>query len=152
MLPVPSPLWAAPVAPRRRGVLTPCPARSHAEGAAVADRWLTRASAQLAQELGLQDRSPGGGAGSGAGGPGSSPRAGGGAEPLNPGAPGGGGRGRASARDAAGGAEAAAARAAAEADARLAAARVAADAQRRRAEDEVEDALRAMKERLGRRG
>jgi hypothetical protein len=127
MLPVPSPLWAAPVAPRRRGVLTPCPARSHAEGAAVADRWLTRASAQLAQELGLQDRSPGGGAGSGAGGPGSSPRA-------------------------AGGAEAAAARAAAEADARLAAARVAADAQRRRAEDEVEDALRAMKERLGRRG
>ncbi len=135
-----------------RGMLTPCPARVRAEGAAAADRWLTRTSAQLAQELGWQDRSPSGGATNpGAGGAASGPsaRGGGGAEPLNPGAP---GRGRAGGRDAAGGAEAAAARAAAEAEARLAAARAAADAQRRRAEDEVEDALRAMKERLGRRG
>ncbi len=138
-----------------RGMLTPCPARVRAEGAAAADRWLTRTSGQLAQELGWQDRSPSGGATNpGAGGAASGPsaRGGGGAEPLNPGAPGGGGRGRAGGRDAAGGAEAAAARAAAEAEARLAAARAAADAQRRRAEDEVEDALRAMKERLGRRG
>jgi len=127
-----------------RGMLTPCPARVRAEGAAAADRWLTRTSGQLAQELGWQDRSPSGGATNpGAGGAASGPsaRGGGGAEPLNPGAPGGGGRGRAGGRDAAGGAEAAAAPA-----------RAAADAQRRRAEDEVEDALRAMKERLGRRG
>ncbi len=46
----------------------------------------------------------------------------------------------------------AAARAAAEAEERLSRAKAAAEAQRRRAEDEVEDALRQMKERLGRRG